>query len=155
LSNDNKEVEWDIVNLCDEKAIKGLLKYRYQFKTEFDIGAVCVYADLDLLISGCGFNERTKKILELYQLGYTELDIADSIGVTDVAIFKILKTCVAKIINQSKQNWLYEYIYWDKLPTNENWKQCTRCKTFKQESQFGMDGRNKDGFKNYCHKCDK
>lgn len=155
MLNNNAEVEWSIVSLCDEKSVKGLLKHRDEFDGSFNTEIVVLYADLDMLIDKCNLTERQNKILQLYQEGFLELDISEILGIEQESLAGIINTCVKKIIKASKEDWLDGFVYWDILKTGENWKRCCRCDEFKSTSKFGMDGRMNDGFKSYCHKCDK
>lgn len=111
---------------------------------------------MDDLISKCNFTDKQNLILSLYQQGLTEKDIAKDVLKSeekDSEIHKILNTCIRKIAKQNNEDWFKEFILWDKKKTTENWKQCSKCKDWKPESDYSPDQRNKDGLHSFCKKC--
>lgn len=120
---------------------------------DFNTEIICTYASLDYLIKKCKFTEKQIKILELYQSGFTENDIAITLETSQSNINKILNTCVKKIKEQSKNDWQYEFLFWNKKKTNENWKKCSKCNEWKRESDFYKEEKGKNGLRSECKRC--
>lgn len=120
---------------------------------DFNTELICTYITLDELIEKCNFNEKQKLILEFYQEGLTEKDIANELDDVQQNINSMINTCITKIAKQNQEDWLKNFIYWDKKKINENWKQCSKCEKWKPESEFYRDERSKNGFRSECKKC--
>lgn len=160
------------IAISDFDTIKGLLKFRdkidkfgelkqnYNMNQAGDLETineelVCLYLTLDNYIEKCKFNEKQIKILNLYQDGNTENDIASILDTKQQNINDIINTCVNQIQDYSKEEWLNKYILWNKKKTTDSWKKCTKCKEFLPvtEKHFKYDTTNKR-FKSRCRQCD-
>ncbi|MGE5438099.1 MAG: hypothetical protein ACM3O3_12875 [Syntrophothermus sp.] len=161
--------EWELVNLSDIKAIKGLLKYRYRFDLLFDNfnytynindtyvylnnqkeEIICLYVWLDSAIYGCNLPEYKLNILNHYMSGYTELDISEIFKTTRQNINRILLNICKQI-----QNYCFfkfeDYIYLNFK--KGNYKRCSKCGEFKLLNKFNKDSYKIDKLRSECKIC--
>ena len=165
--------EWDMVNLSDPNSIKGLLKFRYRFDLLLEDGSsrygldsncdladlsddiICLYADLDNLISKANFNEYQTKILNMYIYGNTEDDIAEMLGVGKQSINSVIDRMCEVLCELNYQDWKLNYVFWNKARVRSNFKKCSKCGGFLPvtEEYFYREKSTKDGFRLECTKC--
>lgn len=165
--------EWDMVTLSDSNAIKGLLKFRYRFDLLLEDGSdryglesncdlaklsedvICIYADLDNLINKANFNTYQSKILKMYMYGNTEDDIAELLNVERQSINSVIDKICEVLCELNYQNWKLDYVFWDKVKVNSDYKKCSKCGEFMPatEEYFSPDTSKLDGFKYICKKC--
>jgi hypothetical protein len=169
-----EEYEWRNVNEATLESIKGLLKYRYKFDPlknideaiivddgdleEYRINyeAIHNYIDLDRHIQKAKLGELQKKVLQLYQSGLTEKDIAEEIDRKQQSVNRIIKTICKKIYFEALEEWK-SYIHLDVIKTPYNYKQCIKCQEYKPLSTIYFRQRNDnygDGFRPECRKCE-
>lgn len=167
--------EWDKVNLSDTNTIKGLLKFRYRFDLLLDDGSdryglesngdlcglsddvICIYADLDNLIEKANFNDYQSKILNMYAHGHTEDDIAELLNVEKQSINSVIDKICEVLCELNYQSWKLDYVFWDKVKVNSNYKKCSKCGEFlpATDEYFGFHPKTKDNLQSMCKNCDK
>lgn len=166
--------EWDRVNLSDPNSIKGLLKFRYRFDLLLEDGSsrygldsncdlanlsedvICLYADLDNLISKANFNEYQTKILNMYIYGNTEDDIADILGVGKQSVNSVVDRMCDVLCELNYQKWKLNYVFWNKKRVSSDYKKCSKCGESLPvtEEYFSSKVDGKNGFQAFCKKCD-
>jgi len=148
--------KWGKTTLSDANTIKGLLKFRHQFKPTSE-DAICIYADLDKLIDKAKFNDYQKKILNLYEYGYSEEDISDVLEVEKQSINSVVDTICNTLCELNYQDWKLNYIFWNKCKVRTNYKRCSKCEEYlpATEEYFYKELMGKDGYKQKCIKCSK
>lgn len=164
--------EWDKVTLSDASTIKGLLKFRYKYDLLMDDDnrygldsnsdlcglsddVLCLYADLDKLIKKANFNGYQCKVLNLYTCGYIESDIAEELGVEMQSINRMIDNMCEVLCELNYQDWKLDYVFWNKVKVNSNYKKCSKCKEFlpSTEEYFSPNPLSKDSFYSICRKC--
>lgn len=168
----NKNKEWDIVNLADANAIKGLLRFRWRFDLLLDDydrhsmssncdlihmldDMICIYSDLDKLIKDANFSEYQIKILNMYMWDFTEEDIAKSLNVEQQTINRAIDNMCEVLCRLNYQNWKLDYAYWSLVKVNTNFKQCTKCNEWlpATEEYFSPHEKGQYYLHPYCKKC--
>ena len=140
----NRNPKWDAVNLSQKNTIKQLLKFRSLF-SEFDNygdviiesndlimqeineDIICIYVSLDDLIDRCNFNKKQEQIIDLLQMGYSEIDIADKFKNSIQSVNKTIDNICNKIVDMNNYLWKHEFLYWDFVKTKYNYKKCNKC----------------------------
>jgi DNA-binding CsgD family transcriptional regulator len=170
IDKDRNEYEWHTVNETALESIKGLLKFRQRFDPACNIddafiqgddieeykinySALHTYMDIDRHIDKANFSKIQRKILEKYQSGMTEQEIALELNRTQSTVNGIIGTICRKIYDEAFEEWK-SYINLNVIKTNYYYKKCSKCKEFKPEhpSYFSFDLTN-NRFKSRCLKC--
>lgn len=164
-----EEYFYQDMTLSDPYVIKLLIKYRYKYDPHYlseqernynlagdakplNQEAIALYAALDELIKQCKFKKRQLRLIKYIEMGYEFEDIK-KIDDSYTNIGRMFNNIINKIIKMNEYNWRV-YIH---KKIGLKFRQCTRCKKDLPANSdfFGTDPRMKDGFKNYCKRCDK
>ena len=170
------EREFHVVSLSNFDVVKGLLELRHVldiyndfleqknilsangskwYKVNQEI--ICLYADLDNLISKCSLQEGQVALLESIRCGFTTDDIAHFMGEEKRRLNRALNKICRVITEYHKTEWL-TWINFNFFKTE--WKQCRMCGESYPVSEkfFHKDDTCKDGYRtecSYCHKIDR
>jgi len=171
----SKNYEWHYTTLSDEKSIKALLKYRnkydllytldkntyslynsYVYLNNMSEEIMCLYIYLDTLIKDINLNNKQNTILKFYMMGYTEKDLSQYFKVTQPVIQRFIISVCKRILSKAYNNWLPEFIYWNKKRVLTEYKKCVKCEKYFQniEKCFGKKNDNKDRLENRCKNCE-
>lgn len=137
----SKGREWHFVTLSNKDSIKGLIKYRQRYDLLFnrtltpDCGVthidlnqyaeevLCIYADLDSHIGEAALSSRQRQIIQLYQEGYNEREIAQFMNTSQPNISKMMDTICLAISEVASNRWSIN-IYKNKI---RKLKVCNCC----------------------------
>lgn len=95
------------IDYSNPKAIQGLLRFYYTFKSEMEycpnFDMIDILADIDNAIKKCNLTDRQRKIVSMYMLGYVEEKIGEKFGITQQAVNKHLQYSCKKIAEYLSQ----------------------------------------------------
>lgn len=167
-----QETQFHRVTFSDTQCIKGLITHRSSVDPYYGLEPddyydhagtiypmnqelICLYIDLDNLISRCKLNVKQRFIINKLMLGYTTRDVAKMFKQTTHSIDKSFDVICEKIKKLNDLDWKYEYVYMSLVKVKWNYKKCTKCKEFKPmiKEFYGLDSRNRDGFNSICRSC--
>lgn len=163
----NKEIEYKAYTLGDIKVIELLLMFRYKYDENMmiertslmEVGSgelneemIVTYADLDVCIEGCKFNEEQLAMIRLISYGYDYEEIAEILNVNQSSIARRMKTIYRAIAKENEWRWR-KSIYQHRLGLKN--KTCSRCSLQMPATVefFSNDNRNNDGFHSFCKRC--
>ena len=126
---------------------------------DVDQDIICIYADLDRLISKCVFNNKQVEIIDYYQRGYTTSDICDMLGFKASLLNKMMEFISLKVVEKNDAEYK-DFLYTSgavRVPADSNYKKCIKCGEFKDCNLgfFHKDSTKKDGFRAACTICSK
>lgn len=161
---------WQNVTLSDPVTVKGLLFVRHIYDElveermtgirEMSIDAKSkidditdTYIVLDTCIDRIVCSDLEESCAKLYQMGYTEIDIAEKLNIHhDRAVANINRYC-DKIVKENFEIWK-EFIYKDKARVKDNYRQCKKCLEFKPETmEYYYFDKINNKFRERCKLC--
>lgn len=96
-----KEITYHNVDYKSLSAIKGLLRFYIEMKTEIEykpnFELLCVLTDISNAIKNIKLTNQQRKVLALYMNGWTEESIGKDIGITKQGVNKHLKLICKKM----------------------------------------------------------
>ena len=114
---------------------------------------MCMYMDLENLVSNSDMSKIELTIIDNLYLGY---DFADIDELFLGQQYGLSESMFEDIVDKIKEaNDKHRYECYEKNGIELFYKTCSRCDEEKLVSKFGKDIRLKDGLKSYCKSCDK
>lgn len=163
----NKEIEYKAYTLGDIKVIELLLLFRYKYDENMmieraslmEVGSgelneemIVTYADLDMCIEGCEFNEEQLAMIRLISYGYDYEEIAEILNVNQSSIARRMKTIYRAVAKENEWRWR-KSVYEHRLGLKN--KTCNRCRLQIPATVefFNENNYSSDGFLSICRKC--
>jgi predicted DNA-binding protein YlxM (UPF0122 family) len=172
IDHHKSEYQFHCVTFSDTECIKGLIRFRSRLDPYYKMSAnyneseagdvrplnqelICLYIDLDDLISKSKLNKKQLDVVRKLMDGWTESDIADEYGTSKQAIVSMLDTICYAIKRTNDLRWKYDYMYLNYIKAPWNYKACKVCGKFKPMTTdfFSLDKKSKDGFRSICKEC--
>jgi hypothetical protein len=148
--HDSTDIDYEQFDNFDIEHVKALIECNGSLLT--DIG--CLKYDLVNLINNIRLNDKEKEIIDLLLSGLNTLEVSKMLNIRHHYIQTKLRSIAKRIIREyykSLNDWYYTF------KVKGKYKKCLKCNNVKilNSINFGIDARNKDGYKCYCKCCDK
>lgn len=173
------DASWiDNVSFSDINVLKILIKYRAELDPylhiedrmydiekmdiaddvkPFNQDIICLFMDLDSLIEKANLTEKHRKIIHLYEQGFSDEDIAEHYKQDEREIEYTLDTICKKIKSKNDELWKYDFAYLNYKKAKWNYKKCTKCGESKPmiDDFFRFHPATKDNFQSRCRDCER
>lgn len=158
------ELSKNHVLLSDANTYKGLiltykdLKDKYYDDMNHDIWSLLFV--FEELLNKTEFTQDEQFVLDMLFDNFNQKQIREKYELVNLStlttyrVSNLINTIIPNKLANTYINSVEEWVYTEKI--KGNYKKCSKCEEIKlaNERYYGKDGRNRDGYKSICKKCD-